>query len=155
MANPEIRVNEMLSKLKERGHRVTPQRMAILRTLARNQDHPSIEDIHIRVKADFPMTSLATVYKTVALLEEMGEVQELGLVDNVGRYDATKPLAHPHMICTSCGSIVDLHGVDLNETVQEVADAMGYEVRGNRVAFWGLCPKCRSSKQCGAKIERK
>jgi Fur family peroxide stress response transcriptional regulator len=72
MANPEARLDELIVRLREQRHRLTPQRMAVLRILAVSEGHPSVEQIYQRVKADFPMTSLATVYKTVTLLKEMG-----------------------------------------------------------------------------------
>ena len=93
MADPEARLDEMITRLKERGHRLTPQRMAVLKILAVSEGHPSVEQIYERVKVDFPMTSLATVYKTVALLKEMGEVLEL-----VSATTATVTMATSHIL---------------------------------------------------------
>ena len=77
MRNDEARLNHMLLTLKERGQRITPQRLAILRVLAPSEGHPSVEEIYNVVVKDFPTTSLATVYKTITLLKELGEVLEL------------------------------------------------------------------------------
>jgi len=59
------RLNEMINKLKEKGFRLTPQRLAVVKTLATSEEHLSAEKIYDRVKAEFPFTSLATIYKTV------------------------------------------------------------------------------------------
>ena len=59
-----------------------------------------------KVKKVFPTTSLATVYKTVALLKELNEVLELGFPEGSNRYDGNKPYPHPHLICTKCNIFV-------------------------------------------------
>jgi len=101
------RLDQITQALKERGYRLTPQRLAVLGVLAQSSDHPSVEEIHHQVRRDFPTTSLATIYKTVHLLKEMGEVLELGFADWGSRYDGRRPYPHPHVICTQCGAVVD------------------------------------------------
>jgi Fur family peroxide stress response transcriptional regulator len=146
MADPEARLDELITRLRESGHRLTPQRMAVLRTLAVSEGHPSVEQIYERVKADFPMTSLATIYKTVTLLKEMGEVLELGFSDDSNRYDGNKPYPHPHLICTQCRNIVDPEVVTLHELRQEVAQSTGYQIVSHRLDFFGLCPQCQEKE---------
>ena len=73
MTHPQTRLDEMVAKLRQRGYRLTPQRIAMLGILAASAGHPSVEQVCESLKADFPMTSLATVYKTVTLLKEMGK----------------------------------------------------------------------------------
>jgi Fur family peroxide stress response transcriptional regulator len=143
MVNPQARLDEMITRLKERGHRLTPQRMAVLKILAADEGHPSVEQIYERVEVDFPMTSLATVYKTVTLLKEMGEVLELGFSDGSNRYDGNKPYPHPHLICTQCKNIVDPQVVTLSELPQKVAQSTGYRIVSQRLDFFGICPQCQ------------
>ncbi len=147
MADSQARLNELIARLKERGHRLTPQRMAVLKILADDEGHPSVEQIYERVKADFPMTSLATIYKTVTLLKEMGEVMELGFSDDSNRYDGNKPYPHPHLICTKCRNIVDAEVATLSELPQEVARSTGYQIVGHRLDFFGICPRCQGQDQ--------
>jgi len=143
MADSQARLDEMITRLKERGHRLTPQRMAVLKILAADEGHPSVEQIYERVKADFPMTSLATIYKTVTLLKEMGEVLELGFSDDSNRYDGTRPYPHPHLICIKCRNIVDPKVATLSELPQEVAQSTSYQVLSHRLDFFGICPQCQ------------
>jgi Fur family peroxide stress response transcriptional regulator len=143
MADPQARLDEMITKLKERDHRLTPQRMAVLKILAANEGHPSVEQIYDRVKADFPMTSLATIYKTVTLLKEMGEILELGFSNDGNRYDGIRPYPHPHLICTECKNIVDPDVATLSELRQEVAQSTGYQIVSHRLDFFGICPQCQ------------
>ncbi|MCX5908991.1 MAG: transcriptional repressor, partial [Deltaproteobacteria bacterium] len=91
MFDPALRHDTIIKKLKEKGCRLTPQRLAVAKILANSQEHLNIEKIYERVKADFPATSLATIYKTVALLKNIGEVMELGLGDEKNRYDGARP----------------------------------------------------------------
>ncbi len=143
MADPQARLDEMIARLKERERRLTPQRMAVLKVLAASEEHPSVEQIYARVKADFPMTRLATIYKTVTVLKEMGEVLELGFSDDCNRYDGNKPYPHPHLICIKCRSIVDPEVATLSELRQEVAQSTGYQITSHRLDFFGICPQCQ------------
>jgi len=146
VTDPQARLDELVVKLRERGHRLTPQRMATLKILATSEEHPSVEQIYERVKADFPMTSLATVYKTVTLLKDMGEVLELGFSDGSNRYDGARPYPHPHLICVKCRSIVDLELATLSELPQEVAQRTGYRILSHRFDFFGICPRCQGKE---------
>jgi Fur family peroxide stress response transcriptional regulator len=146
MVDTQARLDEMITKLKERDHRLTPQRMAVLKILAANEGHPSVEQIYDRVKADFPMTSLATIYKTVTLLKEMGEILELGFSNDGNRYDGIRPYPHPHLICTECKNIVDPDVATLSELRQEVAQSTGYQIVSHRLDFFGICPQCQEKE---------
>jgi Fur family peroxide stress response transcriptional regulator len=146
MVEPQARLDEMITSLKEQGHRLTPQRMAVLKILAADEGHPSVEQVYERVKVDFPMTSLATIYKTVTLLKEMGEVLELGFSDDSNRYDGHKPYPHPHLICIKCKNIVDPQVTALGELHQEVAQSTNYRILSHRLDFFGICPQCRKEE---------
>lgn len=142
-SNP-TRLARLVARLKERGFRLTPQRMAVLRILAASEDHPSVETIHERVRADFPMVSLATVYKTVNLLKEMGEVLELAFGDDHRRYDGNRPRPHPHLICVKCHSIADVNFAGLANLPDEIARHSGYQILNHRLDFFGICPACQA-----------
>jgi Fur family peroxide stress response transcriptional regulator len=143
MDAPNARVQEMVVCLRERGYRLTPQRMAILKILAASAQHPSVEQIYIQVQADFPMTSLATVYKTISLLKDVGQVLELGYSGRRNRYDGRQPAPHPHLVCVSCEKIVDSDIGVPGALVWQVAETSGYQIVGHRLDFLGICPKCQ------------
>ena len=145
--DPEARLDELMTRLKARCYRMTPQRVAILRVLLSDESHPSIDDIYQRVKTDFPMMSLATVYKTVALLQEMGEVLEVTPAGDVAHYDGIRPYPHPHLICGVCGRIADVAVDDLAEWVQAAAIRAGGWELTTKVDFWGVCPECRATSE--------
>lgn len=139
----EKRVMEMLSRLREHDFRITPQRLLVLRTLAESEAHPTVDEIYEQVKAEFPTTSLATVYKTIALLKDLNEVLELGFPDGSNRYDGSKPFPHPHVICTKCKRITDPDLVDLDDLSQQMSRKTGYRIFSHRLDFFGLCPDCQ------------
>jgi Fur family peroxide stress response transcriptional regulator len=133
----------MVLRLRERGQRITPQRLAILGILAKSKGHPSVEEIYNVVVNEFPTTSLATVYKTITLLKDLGEVIELEFSQGSNRYDGSKPYPHPHVVCTCCKRIVDPDLESLSAMTEEVCEQTGFEVVNHRLDFYGLCPECQ------------
>jgi Fur family peroxide stress response transcriptional regulator len=97
----------IIQTLRDNGHKITPQRLAIVKILASSKGHPSVEDIYDQIKKDFPTMSLATVYRNIVLIKSLGEILELGFPDGSNRYDGNKPYSHPHVICIKCKKIVD------------------------------------------------
>ncbi|NOR82134.1 MAG: transcriptional repressor [Ardenticatenales bacterium] len=137
---------KIIAELRAQGYRLTPQRVAVIKTLIGNREHPSVEQIHDRVRTDFPMTSLATVYKTVALLEGMGVIQELCFKDTSSRYDGGSPDPHPHLVCTECKGIADVNIAGLRELYQDVAQRSGYRIESYRFDLFGICPRCQQDE---------
>jgi Fur family peroxide stress response transcriptional regulator len=143
--DPQVRMDTMINKLKERDFRITPQRLAVLRILAESEGHPSVENIFRQVKPIFPTTSLATIYKTVNLLKKIGEVVELDFSEESNRYDGNKPYPHPHLICTKCKTIMDPDMATVEDLSKELAKKTGYEILNHRLDFFGVCPRCQEN----------
>jgi Fur family peroxide stress response transcriptional regulator len=146
MADPEVRLQELTRKLRDQGHRLTPQRLAVLKVLAASDGHPTVQQIYDQIEPDFPMTSLATVYKTVTLIKDMGEVLELGFSDDSNHYDGNKPFPHAHLICTKCKSIIDPEIPGQETLPQQVEETTGYEILSHRLDFFGICPQCQGQE---------
>jgi Fur family peroxide stress response transcriptional regulator len=136
-----MRLDVLLGSLKNAGHRITPQRLAILSILAESREHPSVDQIYRQVRENFPTTSLATVYNTLERLKEIDEVLELPFGGG-SRYDGRNPSPHPHLVCTVCGTIEDL-SIDLTPTEANVATSSGYSRVHHRLVFYGACPRCQ------------
>jgi Fur family peroxide stress response transcriptional regulator len=126
--------------------RLTPQRMAVLKTLIGNNEHLSAEDIYERVHGDYPMIGLATVYKTIGMLKEMGEITELNISNERARYDGSGETPHPHFICTRCNAIIDLKEEPLINLCENFIGKAEYHITNYRLDFFGLCPECQSGK---------
>jgi Fur family peroxide stress response transcriptional regulator len=136
------RFESLVSKLKQHGYRLTPQRAAILRIFASSSDHPSIEQVYDQIKEKFPMMSLATVYKTVAVLKNQGEILELPFANGSTHYDGNHPYPHPHLICIRCHRIIDTEGFSLDKFAHETAEKKGYLLITHRLDIFGICPSC-------------
>ena len=143
MSDPESRFQQLITKLKARDYRLTPQRVALLRLIASSEGHPSASHLYEQIKAQFPTTSPATVYKTLNLLKDLGEVLELGFSNDDNRYDGSRPYPHPHLICVRCRKIMDPQVSLVDDLTQEVAELTGYQVISHRLDFYGLCPACQ------------
>ncbi len=139
----EKRFKQMLDKLKSLNFRITPQRLAVLWILAASEDHPSAEQIFEKVKIEFPTTSLATIYKTIALLKSVDEVLELGFPDGRNRYDGNKPFPHPHVVCTKCGKIIDPELMSVDGLKNEITQKSGFIIQHHRLDFFGVCKECQ------------
>lgn len=143
MQSPPKRLDDIIAKLRQRKFRITPQRIAILKIFLGSDEHPSVERVFEQVQVDFPTTSLATVYKTVSLLKELGEILEISFADGRNRYDGHKPYPHPHLICLKCKTIMDPEISDLNILTTEVEKTSGYQVLSHQLEFFGICPACQ------------
>ncbi len=144
----EERLAAVLGTLRNRGLRLTPQRAAILAVLVHHTGHPTVEDLHRLILRDYPTTSLATVYKTIALLKEHGEVLELASAEPGSRYDGRRPRPHPHLICTRCSTVMDPDDSaedSLRQLVEALGQQSGFRIENYRLDLYGLCPACRRS----------
>jgi Fur family transcriptional regulator, peroxide stress response regulator len=145
MPDPEARFNEMITLLKERDFRLTPQRVELVRLIAISQGHPSAAQLYTKIKEKFPTMSHATVYKTLALLKEMNQVLEIDLRDD-SHYDGNRPGAHPHIICMKCNQIVDGELEIDSSMLKKLEDTSGYQILRPQITFYGLCPSCQQRK---------
>ncbi|MGD9496615.1 MAG: Fur family transcriptional regulator [Armatimonadota bacterium] len=130
--------------LRERGHRVTPQRVAIIREFVGRHDHPSAEEVHRKVAQQFPMMALSTVYNTLRLLTQMGEAVEVSPTMPETRFDPDVR-DHCHLTCLSCHRIVDLPMeacTSAGELIAAARDA-GFEPVRQVYQVYGYCAACQ------------
>jgi Fur family peroxide stress response transcriptional regulator len=142
LTDQQSRFDAIIRKLRDHGHKITPQRMAIVSILALSEGHPTVDAIHARIQKDFPTMSLATVYRNIVLIKSLGEVLELGFPDGSNRYDGNKPYPHPHVICTQCRKIVDPDLDGLDELKKEVEVETRFTILNHRLDFFGICSDC-------------
>ena len=146
MSDPEVRFGELITALKERDFRLTPQRVELVRLIAISEGHPSAAQLYAKIRRQFPTMSQATVYKTLTLLKEMNQVLEIDLRDD-SHYDGNQPSPHPHLICMQCNKIVD-GNLDLHiSAIRKLEQASGYQILRPQLTFYGLCPDCRQSRK--------
>jgi Fur family peroxide stress response transcriptional regulator len=135
--------------LREAGLKATPQRLAILRSLAGDETHPTAQELHERLSPEYPSLSVATVYNTLSALTRIARCTPLELGGPV-RFDPNVQ-PHDHAVCERCGSIRDV-GHTHPQTEQPAADGCsdahgltGFTVRRVELIYRGLCANCVQS----------
>lgn len=136
-----------INALKEKGYRITAQRQAVLNIIEKNKgNHLNTQEIHEIVKKSCPEIGIATVYRTLLLLEKMHMVDKINFDDGFARYELSidnKEHGHHHLICLSCGT-VDEFKDDLLDNLEERIEKMkDFMVIDHSVKFYGYCKKCR------------
>ena len=130
----------LLERLRARGWRVTPQRRAVAEVLTGDHVHLTPEEVHERAKDRLPEVSLATVYNTLREMVAMGEVLELRIGDGPARYDPNTHSEHHHLVCTSCGALLDVHPTRIDTLALPRSQRHGYIIDDVDVTFRGRCP---------------
>ena len=146
-------MKELIEKYREKGFKLTPQRLAILNYLDGNTSHPSAEDIYKHIKRVYPTVSFATVYNTLQVLHEKGEVMEITIDPQKKHYDPNTR-AHHHIICTECNKIVDIFE-DYSEALrlpQHIVSS--FKPTGNHIDFYGICKECQNLSRNVSKREK-
>ena len=142
--------------LKEKGLKVTNQRLLVLQVLAEHGDeHMTAEDIFELVKEDYPEIGLATIYRTVQLLLDMQLVDRIMLDDGCVRYEIGDFLDeqeghrhhHHHLICTECGSVSAFRDDLLEDLEAYIEKETGFQVTDHELKFYGVCKKCREKEK--------
>ena len=134
--------DDLTIALRERGMRVTPQRVVVHRALRALDRHVTADELLDAVADRLPNVSLPTIYATLDLLEE------LGMVRRVQRAGTTlfdpRTESHHHLICTSCGSIEDLDSVLDTASLERAAQRQGFEPERIEAVVHGRCAACRA-----------
>ena len=138
----EERVSRFIKDSKQLGLKVTPQRIAIYKELAKTEEHPSTEMIYNNIKNYYPNISLTTVYRTLETFEKMGLISVVNVLYNAARYDANlKP--HHHIVCIDCKKIEDVYDTSINYSKLN-PEVENYNILGYSVLFNGLCEDCNN-----------
>lgn len=140
----EKRLQEAIDILKESGVRITPQRHAVLEYLLNAMIHPTADEIYKSLEGKFPNMSVATVYNNLRVLREIGLVRELTYGDSSSRFDSNTT-EHYHIICDSCGKIVDFHYPSLDEVESLAEQVTGFNVTHHRMELYGTCEDCQGA----------
>jgi len=133
----------LCAALRERGQRVTPQRLTIARVVRELDTHVTAEQVLTAVSDRLPGVSLPTVYATLELLEELGSVRRVSAGGGAILYD---PRTHPHhhVVCTRCGAVADLEAPLDDQPVLDAARDAGFEPERADTVVHAVCAACRS-----------
>jgi Fur family ferric uptake transcriptional regulator len=132
--------------LRERGYRVTGQRLAVLRAVMR-QPHLTADTVAETVRAELGSISLQAVYDVLSVLTDVGLVRRIQPAGSPARFEARVSDNHHHVICRSCGRTADVDCAVGYAPCLTAVDDKGYEIDEAEVIYWGRCAECRTAGQ--------
>jgi Fur family transcriptional regulator, stress-responsive regulator len=132
-------------ELRGAGLRVTAARVAVLETV-RHGDHLGAEAIHLRVRERVGHISLQAVYEALNALSAAGLVRRIEPANSPARFEGRIGDNHHHLVCRSCGSVVDVDCAVGDTPCLTASDDHGYSIDEAEVIFWGLCPDCSAAR---------
>lgn len=145
--NPILDFNDLKEQLKNKGYKLTPQRRSIVDVIIEKEgEHLTAEEIYDYVKIKCPEIGLATVYRTVQMLEELGIVCRLDLNDGCSRYELLhldEGHRHHHLVCNVCNKVLEVQDDLLDELEQEVEKSYKFKILDHSVKFFGVCNECQ------------
>jgi len=145
-AQIERRMERFVQMCRERGMKLTHQRMEVFRELAGTEEHPDAETLYQGVSERIPTISRDTVYRTLASLEEQGLVHKAEILASRGRYDANMD-RHHHFVCVKCGRVRDFYSEAMDELpIPKSVTSLG-RVESAHVQLRGLCSTCARDKR--------
>ncbi|QIE41510.1 transcriptional repressor [Rhodobacteraceae bacterium SC52] len=131
----------IIARCEQKGLRMTEQRRTIAGVLDRARDHPHVEELHARASAADPRISLATVYRTVKLLEESGILEKVDFGDGRARYESAEREHHDHLIDLDSGKVIEFVDPEIEELQERIASKLGYRLMGHRMELYGVPKK--------------
>jgi Fur family transcriptional regulator, stress-responsive regulator len=131
--------------LRERGLRVTAQRLAVLRAVS-NDSHVTADVVAAAVRAEIGSISLQAVYDALDVLVDADLVRRIKPAGSPARFEARVADNHHHVICRSCGRVADVDCAVGSAACLTPVDDMGYQIDEAEVIYWGRCPKCRKER---------
>lgn len=135
-------MDQIASIFKEKKLKLTPQRLAVYNYLINTTAHPSADTIYTDIHVQYPTMSLATVYKALKTLVEVGLIQEINVGEGNFRYDANS-FPHPHLQCLKCGKVDDFLNFTLDDLNASAQNHTDYKIVSSKVYFYGYCKNCQ------------
>jgi len=142
----EILLTRFKELLKKNAYKYTIQREVILETLYKSDEHLTPEALHHLIKEKFPelKTGIATVYRTLSLLEDSDMVTSLSFGSQGKKYELGAKEHHDHMICTQCGDITEFVDAAIEERQHHIADELGFKMQDHSMQIYGICKNCQN-----------
>lgn len=130
--------------LRERGLRVTAQRLAVLRVVS-SEPHVAADTVADAVRAEMGAISLQAVYDALGVLVDAGLVRRIQPAGSPALFEARVSDNHHHAICRSCGKMADVDCALGSAPCLTALDDMGYQIDEAEVIYWGRCPECSTA----------
>jgi len=148
-AEPTVEYEKLLKDfktlLKEKALKFTNQREKILETLYYSDEHLTPEELYQLIKEKYPELNagIATIYRTLSMLEENDIVSSLSFGAQGKKYELGAKDHHDHMICTKCGEITEFVDEVIEERQHKIAEKFGFKMEDHSMQIYGICKKCQ------------
>lgn len=131
--------------LKHNNLKYTKQREVVLKTLYNNDEHFTPESLYLLIKENYPELNvgIATIYRTLNLLEDSNIATSISFGSAGKKYELANKPHHDHLICKSCGDIVEFEDNCIEEKQKEIAEQNGFKLTGHLMQLYGICKKCQ------------
>ena len=134
--------SSLLEILQEKGYRLTPQRMIVLKALEASDDHISADEIYRQALIKYPYMNISTVYRTLELLTELGLTSETNLGGGRLCYHPLGKAHHHHLVCRKCGKAQDIDISVFHRLQDELRTRYGFDAELEHIALFGICAAC-------------
>ncbi len=129
--------NRLEEQCAQKGMRMTEQRRIIAQVLSSAEDHPDAEELYARARALDPNMSLATVYRTVRLFEEVGVIARHDFGDGRARFEELPDDHHDHLIDVKTGEVIEFVDKEIEKLQEKIAKRLGYKLVDHRLELYG------------------
>ena len=136
---------KVVAALRQYGYKLTPQRRAVIRTIASTQDHLTPATIYEKMHKLHPDIGLVTIYRTLGILAELGLICEVHAGGNCRSYTISNPQHHHHLICSNCGIVIDFTSHHLGGLERSLSRESGFRIDSHLLEFVGLCRACQKA----------
>ncbi|MGA1932481.1 Fur family transcriptional regulator [Arcobacter sp. YIC-464] len=141
--NEEI-IDELKKIVKQKGLKYTEQREIVLSILINAQDHLTAEEVYNEIKQQYPDTNIgiATVYRALSFLEEVDLIASINFGTDGKKYESNAKSHHDHLICTSCGKIVEFLDDEIEKRQERIAKKNKFKITSHSMQLYGTCETC-------------
>lgn len=138
-------IDELKKIVKQKGLKYTEQREVVLKILMHAQDHLTAEEIYnlIKIKEPDSNIGIATVYRALSFLEEVDLIASIAFGSEGKKYESNAKAHHDHLICTSCGKIVEFVDEEIEKRQEKIAKQNNFKVTSHSMQLYGVCSACQ------------
>jgi len=131
--------------LKNKGMKYTEQRAVILQILLNIDEHLNAEELNDIIKKEYPEQNIgiATIYRTLNFLEEVDLISSISFGKDGKKYEGNNDQHHDHIICTSCGKIVEFFDEQIEKRQDAIALENGFDITSHTMQIFGICSDCK------------
>ncbi|NHK27136.1 transcriptional repressor [Parvularcula flava] len=129
-------MESLLRRCQEAGLRLTQPRRLVLKALSESTDHPNAEKLHARASQYDKNLAVATVYRTLHMLEDNGIIERHHFGEGTARYEQAMDVGHDHLIDVESGNILEFHSEKIQKLQEKIAKSFGYKLIGQKVELY-------------------